>query len=396
MPQIGFPARATILARLRQALEADALGQAYLFHGPEGSGKEVTALELARLANCARTPPCAAAPLCESCAKVVSFQHPDVRWIGPAPASLGEAETLELLAAKRDDCFYQPPFAASSEVTIGAIDDPAPLTVRALLRFLRLQAFQGRFKVAIVLNAHRFTAEAANAFLKTLEEPPPHALILLLTANRAAMLPTLVSRCQPVRFEPYPENELAALLEARGDAPARAAALARAADGSVRKALALREPDVAAVYVWAGEILGRIHAGAVSSAYVAAEMLHKGTVPDGEDDDGTSLPAPPVAADLAERRERALQLCEMLNLYYGDLLACRERGTDWRPRRPAKAAWLRELADRRSSRGLLDDITRIERAKGEIDRNLNLGLTMAALLQGLVTNAEQDRVAAGL
>ncbi|MHB8080138.1 MAG: hypothetical protein ACYDIE_12895 [Candidatus Krumholzibacteriia bacterium] len=355
----------------------------------------MTALELARLSNCARTPACAAAPLCESCAKAVSFQHPDIRWIGPAPASLGEAETAELMAAKREDCFYQPPFAASSDVTIGAVDDPGPLTVRALLRFLRLQAFQGRFKAAIVLNAHRFTAEAANAFLKTLEEPPPNALILLLTANRAAMLPTLVSRCQPVRFEPYPEEELAALLVARGEAPARAAALARAADGSVRKALALRGPEVAAVYVWAGELLERIHAGAVSSAYVAAEMLHKGTVPDGVDDDGTPLPAPPVAADLAERRERALQLCEMMNLYYGDLLACRERGADWRPRRSAQAVRLRELAGRRSSRGLLDDIARIERAKGEIDRNLNLGLTMAALLQGLVSNAEQDRAAAG-
>ncbi len=395
MPQIGFPARAAVLARLRQAVDAGTLGQAHLFHGPEGSGKEVTALELARLANCARSPACAAVPLCESCAKAVSFQHPDIRWIGPAPASLGEAETAELLAAKRDDCFYQPPFAASSDVTIGAVDDPAPLTVRALLRFLRLQPFQGRFKVAIVMNAHRFTAEAANAFLKTLEEPPPSALILLLTSNRAAMLPTLVSRCQAVRFEPYPEEELAALLAARGESPIRAAALARAADGSVRKALALCEPDVAAVYVWAGEILERIHAGVASSAYLAAEMLHKGIVPEGEDDEGVSLPAPPVAADLAERRGRALQLCEMLNLYYGDLLACRARGADWQPRRPAKAARLRDLAGRRSTRSLLDDITRLERAKGDIDRNLNLGLTMAALLQGLVSNAEQDRAATG-
>ncbi len=85
----------------------------------------------------------------------------------------------------------------------------------------------------------------------------------------------------------------------------------------------------------------------------------------------------------------------MLNLYYGDLLACRERGDDWRPRRPAKAARLRDLAGRRTTRSLLDDITRLERAKGDIDRNLNLGLTMAALLQGLVSNAEQDRAATG-
>jgi hypothetical protein len=245
----------------------------------------------------------------------------------------------------------------------------------------------------VVADAHRFTPEAANAFLKTLEEPAPASLILLLTSNRSAMLPTLVSRCQPLRFEPYPERELAELLVARGESPAAAAALARAADGNVRKALALREPATVAILAWAEELLARIHAGSGSSAHLAAEMLHKGIVPEGEGPDGQELPAPPAASDLADRRQRALQLCEMLNVYYGDLLACRERGDDWRPRHPARADRVRALAARRTSRSLLDDIARLERAKGDIDRNLNIGLPMAAMLQGLITNAEQDRAA---
>jgi DNA polymerase III delta' subunit len=391
MAQAGrFPGRAAVVARLRQALAAGTLGQAYLFVGPDGSGKEVTAFEFARLANCARTPPCAGNVPCESCLKALTLQHPDIRWIGPAPASLGETEVGELLAAKREDPFHRPPFAASSEVTIGAPENPGPLSVRSLLRFLRLQPYQGRYKVAIVADAHRLTPEAANAFLKTLEEPPPASLILLLTSNRTALLPTILSRCQPIRFEPYGEEELAALLVERGEKPERAAELARAADGSVRQALALREPVAAALLAWAGELAGAIDAGRSGAAQAAAELLHKGVVPG-----LAGAPAVPAAADLAGRRERALQLCEALAVYYSEILACRERGDAWRPRHPGAAPLLRRLAVCRTGPGLAADIARIEAAKDEIDRNLNIGLTMAVLLEGLIENAEQDRAGCG-
>lgn len=395
MPTVGFPARAAIVALFRPWLAAGSLGQAYLFAGPEGAGKEVTALEIARLVNCQREPACADGAPCESCCKALSYQHPDIRWIGPAPASLGESEVADLLAAKRANPFHQPPFAASAEVTIGAADDPGPLTVRGLLRFLRLRPFQGRRKVAIVGDAHRFTPEAANAFLKTLEEPPPDSLIILLTANRSAMMPTLVSRCRPVRFDPYGEDELAALLTALGEPAARAADLACLADGSVRRALAWREPAAAAVRAWAAALLERLQAGAAGSAQAAAEMVHRGIVPAGRAAGGGELPAPPAAGDLAGKRERALQLCEMLALYYGELLACRERGDDWRPRRADEAGLLRRLAAARSSAGLLRDLELLEAAKDDVDKNLNLGLAMAVLFQRLIENAQQDRTAGG-
>ncbi len=390
MSQAGFWARPAVLARLRQAFGGDAAGRAWLLVGPEGSGKEGTALEAARLANCPRPSACEGPPLCESCQKAVTFQHPDIRWFGPAPASLTEDEARAVLQAKRQDPFFQPPFAASAEITIGSPEDPGPFTVRALLRFLRLQPFQGRFKLAILAGAHRLTPEAANALLKTLEEPPPAALIFLLTSNRAALLPTIVSRCQLVRFDPYAEEELVALLIARGLDAEQAAALARTADGSVRKALALCEPAAAAVLAWAGDLIERIHAGGGAAAQVAAEMLHKGTAPAAAD----GPEALPPASDLAAKRERAMQLCEMLVLYYSELVSCRERGELWRPR-AGRARSLAALAKQRSSRGLLADIQLIERAKRDIDRNLNIGLTMAVLLQGLIDNAQLDGAGAG-
>ena len=96
----------------------------------------------------------------------------------------------DLLARKQADPFHQPPFAASSEVLIGDPDRPGPLTVRSVLQFLRVRPFQGRLKTAIVADAHRLRAGAANAFLKMLEEPPPDTLIILLSSLCGGMLPT--------------------------------------------------------------------------------------------------------------------------------------------------------------------------------------------------------------
>jgi len=144
------------------------LGQSYLFAGPEGSGKELTALEIARLINCRTPDECADTPVCESCHKVVSFQHPDLRWICPAPAAITESEVVDLLARKQEDPFHQPAFVSSSEVLIGDPDRPGALTVRSLLQFLRVRPFQGSLKTAIVGDAHRLRTGAANAFLKML------------------------------------------------------------------------------------------------------------------------------------------------------------------------------------------------------------------------------------
>lgn len=390
MPHVGFPGRPEVLSRFVRIIPTGDLGQSYLFVGPRGAGKEVTALEIARLANCPREPACVDLPLCESCQKAITYQHPDIRWLGPAPATATAAAIRELLAHKQKNCFFQPAFAASSRISIGNPDDPGPLSVRSLLRFLRVHAFQGRYKVAVVADAHRLTAEAANALLKTLEEPPPASLIFLLTSNRSAILPTVLSRCQQVRFDPYPEDELARLLQQyAGVDAATAGALARSADGNARHAMALLQPVSMALLNWAGQLLENVHNGRAGVVHLAADALHMGRVPP----DAVPPPGDPVeeARELADRRQRAIQLCEMLSLYYSELLACRERQDAWQPRLPEAAEPLRKLAARRNTSTLLQDISRLETAKDEIDRNLNIGLCMAALFQGLLDNAKQDQ-----
>jgi DNA polymerase III delta prime subunit len=368
-------------------------GQPFLFAGPSGLGKEVTALEIARRVNCAAPGTCRPEQPCESCVKAVGFQHPDIRWIGPAPAGLDENGARDLFARKCENPFYQAPFAATAQISVGDPERPAPLSIRALIRFFRLQAFQARYKVAVVVDAHRMNAGAANAFLKTLEEPPPRTLIFMTSSNPAALLPTVLSRCQKVPFLSYTTDELAGVLAKIGTPPKLARPLARRADGNARKAVALLRPEARAVDAWAGRLLSWIHAGKRGDAHLVADQLHAGVLPADmvAAADPDLDPKALVTKELGIKRERALQLCEMLNLYYSEALACLERSGSWEPRVPDAEGFLTELASSRKSAALRADIMRVERTKSELDRNLNIGLCMAVLFEDLIDHAQRDR-----
>ena len=387
-----FLGRGQIADRICEHLDAGRLGPPYLFSGSEGAGKEATALEIARRINCDAPERCHTAELCASCLKAVTFQHPDIRWIGPAPAAIAESAVRELLEQKIANPFYQAPFAVSARIAIGDPEHPGPLSVRSLIQFVRRQSFQGRFKVAIVADAHRLGTAAANALLKTLEEPPPATLIFLLSSDVTALLPTIVSRCLKVSFEPYPAAELVEILTRMTDIdPDEAASLARIADGNARRAVALLTPEARAVQTWSGALFAWIDAGQSGSAQLAADQLHRGVLPDDllePEQDARGLDT----SDLAAKRRRALLLCEGLNLYYSEAVASRERGGSWIPRIGATAAAaVQATAERRQTRTLLADILRVEATKHEIDGNVNIGLSLAVLFQGLIDNAARDQ-----
>ncbi len=386
-----FLGRRDIADRLARALGSGHGGQPFLFVGPDGSGKEATALELARRINCTAPDSCRDDAPCESCLKARTFQHPDIHWVGPAPAGLedpGKSDQVRaVLEAKIANPFDRPDFAASSQILIGNPDHPGTLTIRSLMRFLRRQSFQGRWKVAVVSDAHRMNNAAANAFLKTLEEPPPASLIILTTTSTASLLPTILSRCQKVLFEPYPEGRLVEILETLApqiDANLRAEAV-RLADGNARKAMALLGPETQALRRWAEAVFTALSRGRSEVGQLAAEQLHAGALP--VLDDTLDLDASRLqVSDMPARRQRALLFCETLELLFSETVACRERGDQWRPRAAAAASLVREAAAGRDTGALLADIARVERAKHEIDGNLNIGLTMAVMMQDLGTH----------
>jgi len=170
---------------LQSALKQERMSSTYLFLGPDGIGKGLVAKMLAKSANCLNNDAQDSCDACASCLKIDSGNHPDVHWIPPRETALGVSQ-------------------ASDAIKIEYI--------RQLQESIALRPYEGRFKVFIIDNAHLLTIEASNAFLKTLEEPPAHSLIILISSKPQLLLPTIISRCQKVRFFPLRKDALAQML----------------------------------------------------------------------------------------------------------------------------------------------------------------------------------------
>jgi hypothetical protein len=129
-------------------------------------------------------------------------------------------------------------------------------------------------------------------------------------------------------------------------------------------------------------------------------MLHKGLLPadlveseNANRTSGAKMKTAPLK-ELTAKRDRAIQLCEMLHLQYSGMLGCLSLGDTWSTPFPDDASRIREMASGRTQAGLIRDIKRIDDARGDIDRNLNIGLMMSVLFQELIDNAKQEAVAA--
>jgi DNA polymerase III subunit delta' len=196
---------------LTRLLADDRLPHALLFTGPPGIGKALLAHRLAARLACtaAAGQPCGE---CSGCRQAAAGTHPD------------------MLAIAAPDRTKQ----ATRRKEIG-IDQ-----ARLLKRFAQLHAITAPRKMAIIDDADRLSLAAQNALLKTLEEPPGRALIVLVTASPDALLSTVRSRCQRVRCRPLADADVRAVLMANGIPADDAAALAAVADGSPGRALGLR------------------------------------------------------------------------------------------------------------------------------------------------------------
>ena len=241
---------------LAHALEGGRVAHAYLLHGPAGTGARAAALALGQALLCERrgatAPPGDACGACSACARAARLVHPDLHVYLPFPKTSTQAgrddrpndyaERLERLAAD--------PYAPADYRARAKLGDEAPSTKAVEHRrgpveeFLRHEMtfvpVEGRRTVGVLVDADRLRVEAANSVLKLLEEPNP-AVVLVLTAERLdAVLPTIVSRCQQVRFDPLAPDAIERALVAREHVdPARAAFVARMADGSYTRALEL-------------------------------------------------------------------------------------------------------------------------------------------------------------
>jgi len=199
------------IAELETAIRSTRLPHALLFTGSEGTGKTTLALELAKALNCTGdNPPCQS---CLHCRQITGATHPDV--------------TVVERPEGKDSIVIQ--------------------QVRELREAAALRPFQGRQKVYIVAGAAALTAQAADALLKTLEEPQPQVTIILTASEAEALPSTVLSRCRLMPLRGVETEAIAAALIERGVSSATADDLARLARGSVGWALqALKQPKLVA------------------------------------------------------------------------------------------------------------------------------------------------------
>jgi DNA polymerase-3 subunit delta' len=221
---------------LRRALLNNRVPHAYLFHGLRGVGKSALALELAQALLCTgnNDRPCYH---CSHCRRAGQLNHPDVLFIFPAPSKVNENDVRTVIQS-----FVQQPYLRReiwSNPSIG-ID-----RIRELRRTAALKPFEGRGRVVIIVNVEKMTTEASNALLKILEEPPQGMTMILTTSNMNALLPTIISRCQEVRFELLRDEDIESALISRYNQDAATARLiSKLSLGSFRTALEFLEEDL--------------------------------------------------------------------------------------------------------------------------------------------------------
>lgn len=234
---------------LKSTIASERIAHAYLFIGPDGVGKRAVAIEYGKTLLCERggTEPC---DRCLPCTKVNRMVHPDLHILFPYPS---DTDTKDV--AERIQLLGENPYAAVDFVRRPTLGDPTKSSNKQALytvarmheevrREMSFKPVEGKYKIAILTDADLLRTEAANAFLKLLEEPAPRTIFILTTSRPDRMLPTILSRCQRFRFDPLsPEAIEEALIGREGIEPAFAAAVARMADGSYTAALDLAQNE---------------------------------------------------------------------------------------------------------------------------------------------------------
>lgn len=207
----------SIKAHLTHALLNNSISHAYIFEGEEGCGKMLMAQAFSQALLCEKQAEDACGS-CHSCIQAEHETHPDIIFVRREEDPNNKDRLRKTLGVQA--------------VREQLVDD------------VIVKPYQSAFKVYIVTEAEKMTTEAQNAILKTLEEPPSYAVILLLVTRADALLPTIRSRCVTLSFAPLTEGEIESYLtDQRGISPSRARLEARFARGNLGQAIRKAEDE---------------------------------------------------------------------------------------------------------------------------------------------------------
>ena len=325
---------------MQTALRLDCLAHAYLFHGDEHIGKKLVAIRFAQAIDCEDGDGTDACGACRSCRQIESRTHPDFLLIEPDREMANPQIKIEQIRELEAQIVYQP--------------------------------LVGRKKIFMIDDADRMTLGAANALLKTLEEPPAHSILLLVSSRPSALPATVRSRCQSIRFAPPAATQIeAALILAREIPPADARLLAAASQSKLGAALTMDPSELRSKLEELCNLVAPKTLRSAAAVLTAAEALHKA--------------------------DRGPEVLDWLSQWVRDLLLVRiGAGQDHLIHAEQLAALqsaARGAAPERLA-GLLDEIDALQRSAS---RNLNLQMALESVLLrlrealGLATGAVPAR-----
>ena len=327
-----------LLKLLEPGLRQGRQSHAYLLSGPPHVGKMALAINLSQSVNCIEGPgvPCGS---CTQCTRIAQGRHADIRTLAP-----GKGEE-----------------ARSARTVIGINE------IKEALRRVNLNPYEGSTSVVILDGAESMSDEAANALLKTLEEPPPQVMFLLLTANDSAVLPTIRSRCQSLSLLPLSKEQMVErLINTHQAAPEQAEQLFRLSRGCLGWAITALNDD---------QVLEQRQAD--------LEKLQE-TLDAGLETRFTY--ANEVASLFASDREAAKDLLALWLRWWRDLLLIKE-GAEEFLHNTDHADSLRVQASGLSTAAIVQFIKRLMQTLSNLDSNVSPRLAMEVLMLNLPIEA---------
>ena len=248
-----IPNQAAVKKLLRQSVQRQHVAHAQLFRGQEGGAALALALAYAQFLNCEARAADAedSCGHCQACIKTAKLAHPDLNFIVPVTTTktvAKDAVSSKFMAEWRAFVLDNPYQGLNDWMQhIGAENKQGNISkdeAVQILKLVSLKAFEARFKIVILWLPELMHPAAANAVLKLLEEPPPATIFLLVAHAPEQLMPTIISRVQPVVVRPFSEDDITAYLRDEYQVPeAKARQVAQLAEGSLGAALASRDAN---------------------------------------------------------------------------------------------------------------------------------------------------------
>ena len=311
-----------IIGHLKNAIESGKISHSYIFTGEPGSGKKLLAGTFAATLQCEAggTEPC---QKCDSCKKAMGKNHPDIIMVS-----------------------HEKP----GTITIDEIRDQ-------VINDIDIRPYYSPYKIYIIADADLMTPQAQNALLKTIEEPPEYGIVILMTSNISALLPTIQSRCLTMEFRPLSTAVVESFVKEHCQVPDyQARASAAFAQGNLGKAMR---------YAKSEDFIER-------KDHIISLLRHV------EQMDLSEMLA--VIKDLGTRKDEVRDYIDLMVLWYRDVLLFKATKDINQLLFQDEASYISREASHRSYEKIEEILQAFEKAKVRLRANVNFDITMELML----------------